>query len=114
MQKEKSLQTKILNDLRSFGKYCEVFKIIKTSDNGIPDIFFSTALTGGIFIETKRPKGNIKKLQEVKLRKLSACGSWSYPCYDWEEWWQLKKILGLLNMDEIIEAHMKQKKLLSD
>ena len=58
MQEEKKLQTKILNDLRSLGKYCVAIKIIKTSDNGVPDIFFSTALTGGIYIETKKKRNN--------------------------------------------------------
>lgn len=113
MQEEKDLQTKILNDLRSLGKYCEAFKIIKTSDNGIPDIFFSTALTGGIFIETKRPKGEIRKLQILKIKKLTLCGCQSFSCYTWDEWWDVKKALGLLNKDEIVCAHKQRKKLLS-
>lgn len=98
MQEEKKLQTKILNDLRSLGKYCVAFKIIKSSDNGIPDIFFSTALTGGIFIETKKLKGDIRKNQVSMIHKLNFCGTRSFSCYAWDEWWDIKRTLGLLNV----------------
>jgi len=119
MQEEKGLQTKILKDLRSLGKYCVAFKIMKTSDNKIPDIFFSTALTGGIFIETKKPKGPIAKGQTTMIHKLSVCGCQSFPCYNWEEWWDIKKSLGLLDgeylldRESLIEAHERNKKMLS-
>ena len=114
MAEESRLQTKILNDLRSLGKYCEVFKIIKTSDNGIPDIFFTTAWTGGVFIETKRKKGRISKIQDIKLKNLNLCGSQSFSCYNWDEWWDIKKSIGLLDKGNIIDAHLRNEKLLSD
>lgn len=113
MAEESKFQTKILNDLRSLGKYCEVFKIIKTSDNFIPDVFFSTALTGGIFVETKRIKGRLSKGQCYKIESLNLCGSRSFACYDWAEWWELKRSLGLLSMPDIVNAHIHNKNLLS-
>jgi len=113
MAQEKSLQTLILDDLRSLRKYCEVFKIIKTSDNGEPDIFFTTALTKGVFVETKAPKKDPRKLQWVKIKKLNTCGTKAYACRTWEEWYKLKECLGLLDMGNIIKAHEQQQMLLS-
>ena len=113
MAEESKLQTKILNDLRSLGKYCEVFKIIKTSDNGIPDIYFTTALTEGFFIEVKEPGGKPRKLQEVKIRRLKACGSNVIVCDTWEGWYDIKRHIGLLDMDAIKREHEKQEQLLS-
>lgn len=105
MAEEKKFQTTILNDLRSLGKYCECFKIERSSDNGIPDIFFTTALTGGIFIETKSRIGIASKIQKLKVYKLSVCGCQSFICKNWEEWFDIKKTLGLTNRQEIIDAH---------
>jgi len=110
MAKEKLVQTKILHDLRSLGKYCEAFKIEKASDNGIPDIFFSTALTGGIFIETKDKTGEARKLQIFKISKLTSCGSRSFVCHSWDEWFNVKTVLGLHVKENIVKAH---KELLS-
>jgi hypothetical protein len=95
MQKESALQSKILNDLRSLGKYCTVFKIIKSSDDGVPDIFFTTAHTGGILVETKRTTGVTTKLQALMGIKLNMCGTKSFICYSWEEWMEAKQLLGL-------------------
>ena len=92
---EKNIQTKILNDLRSFGRYCECFKIIKASDSGEPDIFFTTALTGAILIETKRPAGIIQKIQKVKIAKLNKCGTPTYICNSLERWLEIKAELKL-------------------
>jgi hypothetical protein len=110
MGEESRFQTKLLNDLRSLGKCCVATKIIKASDNGIPDIYFTTALTGPVFIETKKPKGKVSKAQEVKITKLNTCGALSFVCYTWAQWWQLKKNLGLLDMNKIYEAHEKLRK----
>jgi len=93
--KESSLQSKILNDLRSFGKYCECFKIMKTSDNGEPDVFFTTKITGAVLIEIKRPDGSTQKIQSAKIKKLNECGTQAYICYSWENWASLKNDLGL-------------------
>ena len=113
MAEESKLQSKILKDLRSLGKYCVTFDIMKTSDNSVPDVFFTTALTGGIFIETKRPKGPIKKGQTLMISKLSLCGCQSFSCYTWDEWWDVKKTIGLLNREDIEDAHERNERLLS-
>jgi len=94
-QKEKILQNKVLNDLRSFGKYCECFKLIKASDNGFGDIFFTFKTTGAVFLEMKKPSGKLEKLQEKKIRSLNECGTKAYPCYSWEDWMEIKKSLGI-------------------
>lgn len=110
MQKEKKetiLQGKILKDLRSLGKYCLAFKIIRTSDNGVPDIFFTTAITGGILIEVKKIRGEKRTNQIHVVNKLNSCGTKSYFCETWKEWWELKSSLGLLNKEGIIYAHKK-------
>ncbi len=113
MQEEKKFQTKILNDLRSLGKYCAVFKLMKASDNAYPDIYFSTALTGSVWIETKKPKGIEAKLQTIIIAKLNKCGTKAYACYDWEQWYSIKRELGLSNRDAIIKAHNDNEMLLS-
>ena len=107
MPEEGNHQYKILTDLRSFGKYCEAFKIIKASDNGEPDIFFTFALTGAVLIEAKRRDGSARKLQKNKIKKLNLCGTQTFLCHCWEEWFDIKKTLGLLDMDAIKEAHEK-------
>ena len=95
MPKESEIQSKILTDLRSRAKNCECFKIMKASDNGEPDIFFTTKETGGVLIETKRPSGSLRKLQENKLEKLNKCGTPTFVCHSWEEWVEVKKKIGL-------------------
>lgn len=77
------------------GKNCICFKIIKTSDNGIPDIFFSTEKTGGVFIETKKLSGKARKLQHNKVEKLNKCGSKAFFCYSWSQWVEIKENIGL-------------------
>jgi len=95
MAEESKNQTKVLNDLRSFGKYCECFKIIKTSDNGEPDIFFTMALTGPVLVEMKRLAGGPEKLQSIKIQKLRECGAKVFVCHSWEEWVEIKRILRI-------------------
>ena len=92
---DSKLQSDILCDLRSFGKYCECFKVEKTSDNGTPDIFFTTKLTGPIFIETKRSGEKARKLQEVRIKRLRECGMKTFVCSEWEGWIQIKDLTGL-------------------
>src|SRR5271157_2939567 len=89
--KESDLQSKILTDLRSLGKYCVCFKIIKASDNGVPDIFFSTKLTGPILLEIKKKTGVLRKNQIIMNNKLNLCGIKSLTCYTWNEWVLIKK-----------------------
>jgi len=106
MSEESNLQSKILNDLRSFGKYCECFKIIKASDNGEPDIFFTTILTGGVLLELKRLTGSAEKLQIFKINKLNKCGTKTFVCHSWQEWVSIKKILNLEKFTvELVHKH---------
>lgn len=95
MRNEAKLQSDILSDLRSFGKYCECFKIEKSSDNGTPDIFFTTVYTRAVFIETKRSTGVTKKLQDIKIQKLRSCGVKAFVCNTWDSWIAVKKLIGL-------------------
>jgi len=92
---ESDIQSSILADLRSLGRHCECFKIQKTSDNGEPDIFFTTRITGAVLIEVKKPGGRISKLQISKLKKLNDCGTKAFACYSWQAWVEVKKSLGL-------------------
>jgi hypothetical protein len=96
MKYESTLQTAILNDLRSLGDKCCCFKIEKTNEAGVPDVFFSTILTGGIFVETKRSDGVLSPKQKEKLDLLNNTGAKALVCYSWNEWRELKQKLGLV------------------
>lgn len=92
---EKKVQNMILGDLRALGRYCEVFKIMKTSDAGIPDIFFTTVLTGPVLIEAKKLKGTLQEIQKLKIAKLNDCGARTFVCHSIQEWVDIKKKLKL-------------------
>jgi hypothetical protein len=96
---EKKIQDIILKDLRSYGKYCECFKIIKSSDSGELDIFFTTKITGAVFIEVKKPGEVPSKLQEYKIKKLNDCGSKAFSCDSIDSWNNIKISLGLNILD---------------
>lgn len=102
MKNEAKLQSDILSDLRSFGKYCECFKVESPSDNGIPDIFFTTKATGPFLIETKRKKGVAEKLQLTKIKGLNRCGCCSRLIFSWEEWVEFKSLVGLNKRNVIL------------
>lgn len=68
---------------------------MKASDNGFGDIFFSFKITGAVFLETKRPAGKLRKLQEKKIESLNECGTKAYACYTWEGWVEIKRNLGI-------------------
>ena len=104
MERESKLQTDVLNDLRSFGKYCVCTKIMKASDNGIPDIYLTLALTGSIFIETKRLIGKAAKIQKNKIKKMNECGTRAFICHSWEEWMDIKSKLHI-TFKNIKKAH---------
>jgi hypothetical protein len=95
MSEESILQDKILRDLDSMGRYCVAFKIIKSSVNGTPDIFFITSKSGPVFIETKRIKGGASKLQGEMHKNIAACNGLSFFCHTWPQWIAIKKTLGL-------------------
>jgi hypothetical protein len=94
MAEEHKLQTKILKDLRSY-KQMMCFKIMKCSDNGIPDIFFTNKITGPCLLEVKRSGEKPSSLQFSILSKLNICGVTALWCSSWEEWVKIKKIINL-------------------
>ena len=96
MPEESKLQTKILKDLESRGKHCVCFKIMKANVDGVPDVFFSTVETGGVFIEAKRRKGGVvSPSQKLMIEKLNRCGSITFLCKSWVMWMEIKKEVGL-------------------
>ena len=95
MAGEKRLQNKILDDLRSFGKYIVVTKIVKTSDNGVPDVFFTTLFTGAIFIEVKNNGKQPNALQRKMIKKLNRSGVKALACSTVNQWKKIKCDLGL-------------------
>jgi len=101
---EKKVQNSIINDLESLGRYCECFKIIKANKNGEPDVFFTTRLTGAVFIECKKLDGAARRLQMVKIIKLNSCGVKAFLCHSWEEWLKIKNELNLTR-DSVIRSH---------
>jgi hypothetical protein len=94
MGKESNIQSKILKDLRSL-KDCVVFKIHKTSDNGIPDICFTSKKTGAVFIEVKSPGKKPSKLQINKINKINKSGSKAFYCDSWDSWMEVRDILNI-------------------
>ena len=111
MAEEGRLQKKILKDLRSMKGYGECFKIMKASDDGVPDLFFTTALTGGIFIEAKALTGVASPMQKHKIKQFNLCGSRTFLCNSWEQWMEIKRELNMLDKDFIKRHH---NRLLSD
>lgn len=107
MKYESDFQSDILKDLRSYGKYCECFKIMSASDLGVPDVFFTTSKTGCVFIEVKREKdGKPSPAQILKNEKLNRCGCKAFFCYTWAEWVEIKKTIGLNKTDVISAASL--------
>jgi hypothetical protein len=94
MAEEQKLQTKILKDLRSY-KHMICFKIMKCSDNGIPDIFFTSKITGPCFLEVKKFGEIPDPIQFLILGKLNFFGVHAYWCYCWEDWVKIKRVINL-------------------
>lgn len=94
MAEEKILQTKILNDLRSRPGYV-AFKIMKCSDDGCPDLFFTSTKTGAFFIEVKAPGMKPRANQLVFISKLNACGAKAFHIDSWEAWVSLKQCYNM-------------------
>jgi len=95
MATEKNIQDHILKDLRSYGRFCECFKIIKSSDSGEMDIFFTTKITGAVMLEVKKPGERPRKLQEYKISKINECGTKAFYCDSIESWGNIKSLIGL-------------------
>lgn len=94
MAEEKRLQTKILNDLRSRSEVC-AFKIIQCSDSGCPDLFFTSLITGAVFVEVKAEGKKPGLLQTAFNSKLNMCGCKAYCVDTWESWVKLRQGLFL-------------------
>lgn len=69
--KEQQYQKKISDRLEKEGWY--VIKLIKTNKNGIPDLI-AIKEDKTIFIECKTLKGVLSKIQEYRIKELTALG----------------------------------------
>lgn len=69
---EQAYQKKIIDKLESDGWY--VINLIKTNKNGIPDLLAIKENEKPLFIECKKPKGVLSKLQEFRLKEISSKG----------------------------------------
>jgi len=107
MAEESKLQSKIINDLEWYNNMCVVYKLMKINISGLPDICFHTVKTGAVYIEVKAPGKKPSHLQTKKLELLRSCGAKAYWCDSWEGWVEIKKILGIHDRNEIINAHLK-------
>jgi len=95
MAGEAKLQDLILKDLRYLGKNVECFKIKSASDNGVPDIFFTTIKTGPVFVEVKDKEKKPRKIQQSIINSINDNGCKAYSCDSWESWVALKRVVGL-------------------
>ena len=68
---EQQTQNKIIKKLESEGWYC--IKLIKTNKNGIPDVV-ALKPDGVYFVEVKKEKGVLSKLQEWRIKELQDFG----------------------------------------
>ena len=100
--KESEIQAKVLGDLKSFGKFAYVFKIIEANEPGIPDIFFCTSISGPIHIEMKQLGQKPKPHQDAKMDLADMVGCRSFVVDDISGWIALKKHLGI-NREALIE-----------
>jgi len=69
---EQQIQSKKIKQLESEGYY--VIKLINTNKNGIPDLIAIPKNADVLFVEVKRPNGKLSKLQEFRLKELTAHG----------------------------------------
>jgi hypothetical protein len=90
MAEESKLQTRILNDLRSYGYHVFCTKIMKCTDNGVPDILFSSMKHGPGMIEVKASDGTLSKAQLDMIPKIIKAGMRAYVVSSWEQWLTLR------------------------
>jgi len=69
---EQQIQSKRIKQLESDGYY--VLKLTTTNKNGIPDLLAIPKNSDVLFIEVKKPKGKLSKLQEFRLKELKNHG----------------------------------------
>lgn len=69
---EQQIQSKKIKELESLGYY--VIKLTLTNKNGIPDLIAIPPNSDVEFIEVKKTKGKISKLQEYRIKELKDHG----------------------------------------
>lgn len=69
---EQKIQLKKIKELESLGYY--VIKLKLTNKNGIPDLIAIPKNSDVEFIEVKKPKGKLSKLQEYRIQELQKHG----------------------------------------
>ena len=69
---EQQIQAKKIKELESLGYY--VIKLTLTNKNGIPDLIAIPKNCNVEFIEVKKPKGKLSKLQEYRIDELKKHG----------------------------------------
>ena len=69
---EQQIQAKKIKELESLGYY--VIKLTLTNKNGIPDLIAIPKESDVKFIEVKKEKGKLSKLQEYRIDELKKHG----------------------------------------
>ena len=69
---EQQIQAKKIKELEGSGYY--VIKLTTTNKNGIPDLIAIPQNSEAFFVEVKKPKGKLSKLQEFRIRELEQHG----------------------------------------
>lgn len=69
---EQKIQLKKIKELEALGYY--VIKLKLTNKNGIPDLIAIPKNSDVEFIEVKKPKGKLSKLQEYRIQELQKHG----------------------------------------
>ena len=69
---EQKIQSKKIKELEALGYY--VIKLKLTNKNGIPDLIAIPNNSDVEFIEVKKPKGKLSKLQEYRIQELQKHG----------------------------------------
>ena len=69
---EQKIQSKKIKELEALGYY--VIKLKLTNKKGIPDLIAIPKNSDVEFIEVKKPKGKLSKLQEYRIQELQKHG----------------------------------------
>tara|TARA_R100000664_G_C2751772_1_gene139054 strand:- start:1198 stop:1440 length:243 start_codon:yes stop_codon:yes gene_type:complete len=69
---EQQIQSKRIKQLEGEGYY--VIKLTNTNKNGIPDLLAIPPKSDVLFVEVKKPKGKLSKLQEYRIKELEKYG----------------------------------------
>lgn len=69
---EQKIQSKRIKQLEAEGYY--VIKLTTTNKNGIPDLLAIPPNSDVLFVEVKKAKGKLSKLQEYRINELKKHG----------------------------------------